>query len=233
MPEIVKIVLCVVLAYFLGSIPMSYLVVKWRYHKDIRSFGSGGVGSSNVFRSFSKKLAILIFIYDVGKGTLAVWIVHLIGLGQIPEVLTGIAIVVGHNWPVFLRFNAGRGLATTIGVEAYIFPFGILIFVCGAVFTLVIRSSPLPTLFGIGLVPLASWLMGEPRALTLGLLALFLILIARRLTAPLTERSRQISKRKLFVNRLLFDRDIRDGREWIHFKPGHPARVKKPGAEVK
>jgi acyl phosphate:glycerol-3-phosphate acyltransferase len=219
MPEILKYVLCLIAAYLVGSIPMAYLVVKWRYRVDLRNYGSGVVGAGNVFRSFSRILAVPVFAYDVGKGALVVWIAHLLGFNLNMEVLSGIAVVAGHNWPVFLRFNAGRGLATTIGVEGYLFPLGIVIFVGGAVFTLILGSSPLPTLVGIGAVPLASWIMGKPLALTLGTLALFLILLFRRLSVPLTAQSRTVSKKELYLTRLLFDRDIRDSKPWLEIKP--------------
>jgi glycerol-3-phosphate acyltransferase PlsY len=227
MPDILKYILYLIACYLVGSIPMAYLVVRWRYRVDIRHYGSGGVGAGNIFRSFSKLLALPVFIYDVGKGTFMVWIAHVLGMNLNMEILSGIAVVAGHNWPVFLRFNAGRGLAATIGVEAYLFPFGILIFVSGAIFTLLLGSSPLPTLVGIGAIPLASWLRGEPLALSLGTLALFLVLIFRRLSAPLTARSRTIGKKELFLNRLLFDRDIRDGKAWITVKPLVPHKSKK------
>lgn len=119
----------------------------------------------------------------------------------------------------------------TLGVTFYLFPWGIAVFVAGALFTLLLGSSPLPTLVGIGGMPLASWLLHEPIEVTLGLAGLFLLLIFRRLTAPLTPRSRTVSTRELLLNRFLFDRDIRDGKSWITFKPVTPSRIKKKAKE--
>ncbi len=129
-PEVLEFGLLLVAAYLVGSIPMAYLVVKWRYGEDIRQYGSGQVGASNVFRSFSKPLGVLVFIYDVGKGVLMVWIAHGLGMGLALQVAIGLAVIVGHNWPVFLHFNAGRGLATTIGVAFYLLPWGLWRFSC-------------------------------------------------------------------------------------------------------
>jgi glycerol-3-phosphate acyltransferase PlsY len=145
-------------------------------------------------------------IYDALKGAAIVLIAKLIGLETVFQVLIGIAMIAGHNWPVFLRFNAGRGLATTLGVCFVIFPFGIWIFIAGAVFTLLVGSSALPALVGMAAMPVASFIRGEPLETTLGLTALVAILIIRRLTAPISERSRQVKKSELLLNRFLFDR---------------------------
>jgi glycerol-3-phosphate acyltransferase PlsY len=211
--------LLVAASYLLGSIPLAYIIARWRYGVDIRKYGSGQVGASNLYRSVSKKAGLMVGLYDIGKGALLVWIAQLLGMGLWMEVAVGIAAVVGHNWPIFLRFNAGRGLATTAGVAFYLFPWGIWAFVGGAVFTLLLGASPLPVLVGLAAMPLASFLFHQPLELTLGLTALLLILVIRRLTAPRTARSSLVSTRELVINRFLFDRDIRDGKAWITFKP--------------
>jgi glycerol-3-phosphate acyltransferase PlsY len=220
--------LLLVASYLIGSIPVAYIVSRWRYGVDIRKYGSGQVGASNLFRSVSKKAGVIVGLYDIGKGILLVWIAHSQGMGLAMEVAVGIAMVVGHNWPIFLRFSAGRGLATTLGVAFYLFPWGMWAFVAGAVFTLLIGSSPLPVLVGIAAMPLASWFFHQPLELTLGLSALFLILVIRRITAPRTARSATVSTRELLINRFLFDRDIRDGKAWITFKPVTANKSKTP-----
>lgn len=217
-----------VASYLVGSIPMAYLVVKWRYGVDIRHYGSGQVGASNVFRSFSKPLAIPVFFYDVGKGILLVWIAQRLGMDTPMQIAVGIATIVGHNWPIFLNFNAGRGIATTLGVAFMLMPWGIWVFLAGAIFTLLLGSSPLPVLVSFGLLPLASWARHEPLATTLGLLALFLLIVFRRLTAPKTAGAETISTRELLLNRLLFDRDIRGTKTWLTIKPVTLKNFKKP-----
>lgn len=200
---------------------MAYLVVKWRYGTDLRKHGSGQVGGSNVFRTFSKPWGALVGIFDVGKGAFMVWIAHLLGFGLPYEIGIGLAVIIGHNWPVFLNFNAGRGIATTMGVAFYLFPWGLVAFVAGAIFTLVLGSSPLPVLIGLAALPLASWFLRgqlhlqEPLILTLGLLAFLLLVLIRRISAPRTARSASVCNRELFFNRFFFDRDIRDGKSWI------------------
>ena len=70
--------LLLVAAYLVGSVPMAFLVVKWRYGVDIRLYGTGGVGASNVFRSFSKPFGTFVFFYDIGKGVLMIWIARML-----------------------------------------------------------------------------------------------------------------------------------------------------------
>jgi glycerol-3-phosphate acyltransferase PlsY len=212
-----------VASYLVGSIPLAYLIVRWRFKADIRQYGSRQVGGSNTYRSFSKRLGVGVAALDFGKGVLMVWIARLLGMDATMQVAVGMAAVVGHNWPVFLRFNGGRGIATGIGVAVFIVPLAIPALGFFALFTLFLGSSPLALMLGVATLPLSSWGLGEPLGVTLGLAAFFLIVIVRRLIAPKTERSAQVTTRELLVNRFFFDRDIRDGQTWIHSRPVTPA----------
>jgi len=231
MNELLKWILCVAAAYLFGSIPMAYLIVKWRYGKDLRQYGSGSAGGSNVYRSFSKKLGIAITFFDIFKGVIVIGAAWLLKLDTAHQVVMGLAVIIGHNWPVFLHFNAGRGVATSIGVGLCLLPQGLPGFVVLALLTIIIRSSPLPVLAAFLSLPVASLVLGKPPVLTVGLLVLFLILVARRLTAPRAERSRQIGLRQLLLNRFLFDRDIRDAGAWVHYKPAAKAENNKMGSK--
>jgi acyl phosphate:glycerol-3-phosphate acyltransferase len=219
MAEIPGWILCIVITYLFGAVPAAYLAVKWRYGKDLRHYGSGQVGGSNVYRSFSKKLGIAVGIYDILKGVLVVGIARLLNLDTAHQVAMGLATIIGHNWSVFLRFDAGRGVATSIGVGLILFPLGIPGFLFLALLTILVGSSPLPVLAAMASLPLTSWVLNEPPVMTLGLLALFLILVVRRLTVPRSERAKGLNTWRLLLNRFLFDRDIRDAKTWIYYKP--------------
>ncbi|MBA7494141.1 Glycerol-3-phosphate acyltransferase [subsurface metagenome] len=209
-------------AYLLGSVPAAYLAAKWSRGIDLRQYGTGNVSVGNLWRMFSKRLAIPVVIFDLGKGAAVVWAAQLLGLGVVQEVTVGLAAIIGHNWPVFLRFNGGRGILTTIGVVFLLMPWGIVVILAGALLALLIKTSPLPTLGGIAILPLVSWFFGqplgieEPLPVTLGFLAIFLVMIIRRLTAPKSADAVSVSKKQLLLNRLLFDRDIRDREAWLH-----------------
>jgi len=205
---------------------MAYLVAKYRFKQDIRKFGSGQVGGSNLFRSFSKKYGVLVAVYDIFKGIIMVLLAWLLGMDVWMQVAIGLAVIIGHNWPVFLKFNAGRGLASTVGVAFVLFPMGIPSFLIFALITLFVGSSPLPMLLAIASLPLTSLAMGESLSLTIGLSILWLLMVIRRLSAPKTERSKLVSKKQLYINRFLFDRDIRDAKAWIFHKPKEQVKNK-------
>lgn len=112
------IFLIVLIGYLLGSISFSYLFGKKLKKLDIRQHGSGNAGATNTLRVLGVGPAIGVLLLDAFKGIAAVLLgVYLVGPGLAPA-LAGLAAIVGHNWPVFLRFKGGKGVATTIGVLA-------------------------------------------------------------------------------------------------------------------
>jgi glycerol-3-phosphate acyltransferase PlsY len=219
----VEFVLLILLAYLIGSVPSAYLAGKWFRGVDIREHGSGNVGVSNLISATSWQTGLPAIIFDIVKGILPIWVAYQLQLGIPQQVTVGTAAIVGHNWPVLLRFNGGRGMLTTLAVvfalpvvNGYI-PWELLaFFACAVVCLFTIHNIPIGTAAGIGIAPVVSWLTGKPLALTLGFMAIFLILIIRRLTAPLTEESANVSMKQLIVNRLFLDRDIRDREAWIN-----------------
>lgn len=223
---VAEFILLLITAYLLGSVPAAYLAAKWSRGIDIREYGSGNVGGSNVLRLTPKWAAIPVLIFDTGKGMLMVWIAQIIGLDIGPQVAIGVAAIIGHNWPVFLNFSGGRGLATTLGTALFLtsinglIPWEVIAFaVIAAGFYFVARNVPLGTGIGVLAMPLVSWGAGEPPALTLGFFAMFLIMVIRRLAAPKSSLSDSVSKGQLLLNRLLFDRDIRDRDAWVNREP--------------
>lgn len=105
--------------YLAGSIPTGYLAVKILTGNDIRSFGSGNIGATNVGRYLGKKWAVAIALFDMLKGGLAVLAASCASCGPSVMAITGIAAVVGHNYPIWLGFRGGKGVATTFGVIAF------------------------------------------------------------------------------------------------------------------
>ncbi len=100
--------------YFLGSIPFGLLVCKACGYGDIRAIGSGNIGATNVLRTGNKLLAFLTLVFDIGKGALAVFL-SVRFLGADPAILTGLGAILGHCFPVWLRFKGGKGVAVTLG----------------------------------------------------------------------------------------------------------------------
>jgi glycerol-3-phosphate acyltransferase PlsY len=220
----INFVLLLLGSYLLGSVPAAYLAAKWSRGIDIRQHGSGNVGATNVLATVSKRWAIPVIVFDLVKGMVVVYIAKLIGLEVNQQVMVGIAVIIGHNWPVFLGFNGGRGLLTTLGVAFILAPWLALILAVIAFAWAPFKQLALGTLCAMILLPIFSWFLSEPlgieRApLTLGFVAIFLLLVIRRLTAPKTSVSTSVPPRQLLLNRLLFDRDIRDREAWLHRQP--------------
>lgn len=217
--------LLIVGAYLLGSVPTAYLVAKWSRGIDIRQYGSGNIGVSNILRSTSKWLAIPVTIFDIGKGVLAVWVAQLLGLGVMEQIVVGLAAILGHNWPVFLRFQGGRGMLTSLGIILILSPIIGLIILVVAYSLAPFRKLSLGVLMGLVSLPILTWFLGQPLGveekltITLGYLAILVIAILKRLTAPRTSVTVSVGTGQLLVNRLLFDRDIRDREAWIHRTP--------------
>ena len=114
----IKIILGVILAYLLGSIPTAYIAGRLCKGIDIRQHGSKNVGATNVFRVLGKMPGIIVLVCDVLKGVLAVAVIPFIfGLYAIIYfIIFGLAVVCGHNWTIFLKFKGGKGVATSLGV---------------------------------------------------------------------------------------------------------------------
>jgi len=209
-------------AYLLGAIPSAYLVAKWRRGIDIRRYGSGNVGASNVMASVSKRWSIAVTVSDIGKGVLAIWVAQLLELGVAQQGAVGLAAVIGHNWTVFLRFQGGRGIFTSLGVIIMLSPWIGLIALVTAYLFAPFKQLSLGVTVTLVILPLLSWFLSQPLGVenplpvTLSFLMILLIAMLRRFLAPKSPLSASVSNGKLIINRLLFDRDIRDREAWIH-----------------
>ena len=180
---LIETILLVLGAYLLGSVPAAYLVAKWSRGIDLRQYGSGSVGASNVVAVASRWWSIPVVIFDLGKGLVMVWVAQLLGLGVAQQVTVGLAVIVGHNWPVFLRFSGGRGILTALGVVSILVPWLAPVILIIAFGLAPIRQLALGVFLAILSLPIASWFFSqplgikEPLPVTLGFLAILLILI--------------------------------------------------------
>jgi glycerol-3-phosphate acyltransferase PlsY len=226
-------IILIIVAYLLGSIPLSYLVARSR-GIDLRKYGTHQVGGGNLFRTTSRTLGLMVGIFDFFKGMLMVLIAWRFGMDAGQQLAVGLAAMVGHNWPVFLRFHGGRGIATSIGVIIImplinnITPWAtvafIVVLVVGAVTT---RSTPVPILIGMILIPIICGILRQTPSVTFGFLAMVLLIIIKRLTAQPATEARTIGMGRLLWNRLLYDRDIGDRKAWVHRR--HVAKKEQPG----
>lgn len=119
--------IALILAYFLGSIPFGHIIVKLKTGQDVRASGSGATGATNVLRTAGKTLGILTFVLDIVKGVVAVYVARWLtgaGWSDTTWVVAGAAVlaIIGHIFPVWLGFKAGKGVATGLGVFLAIAP---------------------------------------------------------------------------------------------------------------
>jgi acyl phosphate:glycerol-3-phosphate acyltransferase len=160
-------------AYLLGSIPTGYLLVRLFRHQDIRAVGSGNIGATNVLRAGGKGLGAVTFLLDMLKGCAAVWLgawgwAILVG-GFFPgpigpmrdfEALAALCAVLGHMFPVWLRFRGGKGVATGFGVFLVAAPWAALAAI--AVFFIVLALSryvSLASILGSASFPVFAWFL--------------------------------------------------------------------------
>jgi glycerol-3-phosphate acyltransferase PlsY len=213
-------------AYLLGSVPSAYLAGRWSRGIDIRRYGSGNVGATNLMRFTSKRVAIPVIVFDSVKGMIMVGVAWRLGLGVTEQMLVGIAAIVGHNWPVFLRFAGGRGVITTMGV-GFLLPLINQLASLATMFLVTVlygsialvsayfKRLPLGVFIIVAAFPVVVWVLTRSLPLAMGYLAMFLILVVRRLTARQPVSITSLSKRQMLLNRLLFDRDMRDKEAWM------------------
>ncbi len=223
-------------AYLMGSVPAAYLAAKWSRGIDIRQYGTATVGATNLLRLTSVWVALPAIIFDLGKGLIMVLTAQLVGLDIVQQVTVGLAAVVGHNWPIFLRFNGGRGILTSLGVITILAPWIGLIVLLTAYGLAPFHQLAFGVLLSVIAAPISAWFFSQPLGvadklpITLGFLAIFLIAAFRRLTAPRTSLTASVPLRQLLVNRLLFDRDIRDRATWLHHTYG---KARSTGSQKK
>jgi len=155
-------VVLVLSSYLLGSIPSAYIAGRLSKGIDIRNFGDGNVGASNAFRVLNPATGIAVYIADASKGAVAVLATQALA-SQSAALLAGVAVVVGHNWPIYIGFRGGVGQSTTAGVLCSLFPpvMGILLGVSAVVY-FVGHNRLLAGLIQFAPLWLIVFLMGAP-----------------------------------------------------------------------
>lgn len=172
-------------SYLVGSIPTGYVLVKWIKRVDVRTMGSGNIGATNVTRIAGAGLGRLVFVLDALKGLLAVWgfapwLIH--PLTPAMQLFCGLLAILGHMFPVFLKFQGGKGVATTIGVVAGTMPWvaaaSLLVWVCSFFLT---RYVSVASLAAAVVIPLGQFVTHRaPAEIGLGALVTLLIIIRHR-----------------------------------------------------
>jgi glycerol-3-phosphate acyltransferase PlsY len=120
------IVASVILAYLIGSVPFALLVARWWGTPDLRQIGSGNLGATNVLRASGATAAVLVALLDIAKGAAGVLLAQRLNGSSTTPAVAGLAAIVGHVYPIWLRFRGGKGVATACGVFATLAPVSVL-----------------------------------------------------------------------------------------------------------
>ncbi len=126
-------------SYLIGSINPSLIISNGLMNKDIRKYGSGNAGTTNMLRVFGWQYALITFVCDVLKGVIAVYFSRLFA-GEIGGFIASIAVVAGHNWPIYYGFRGGKGVATTFGVLLVWQPLCTILIFIGAIVSILLTK---------------------------------------------------------------------------------------------
>jgi len=191
-------------SYLLGSIPFGYIFTKIFAKKNILEVGWRKTSGSNVFRYIGFWPGLLTGFCDIGKGFLVIWLAKNFGLFPKDQVICGVAAILGHNWPIFLKFAGGRGVGTFIGAFLALSPNILAISLIPFFLLAIIWNASIGTiLFLVSALFLSVYFNQLETAGFFVLLSLFPIFIKR--LSPIDELSWE--KKELIRNRLIFDND--------------------------
>lgn len=155
--DLTYVLIALIGGYLLGSIPFGLVLTRAAGLGDIRTIGSGSIGATNVLRTGHKGLAAATVLLDGGKGVVAVFLAWLL-MGVGASLFAGLAAVIGHLFPVWLRFKGGKGVATTLGVLLTVkFPLGVIACLAWLVVAFLFRISSLSALLAMVVTTLCAW----------------------------------------------------------------------------
>jgi glycerol-3-phosphate acyltransferase PlsY len=197
----VNIAAAIITGYLLGSIPFAYIVARLRKGVDIRDVGGGNVGALNTWRQIGPVFGLSVLALDIIKGVLAVFIARWLGLTVAWVCAAGFAAVVGHNWPVFIKFRGGKGAATVLGVLVALTPVELLIGAAIVIALIGVTRNVRLALFALVLVPLLQWLFDKDFTYIATALALLLFIGLRTLFDLKRELAKSDTKKNLIIDK--------------------------------
>ena len=229
-------------AYLVGSIPTAYLIGRFVKGIDIRNYGSGNVGGTNLFVDVGKWwtiplglvevfikggspiwIGIVVLNLEVGAGS-NYWIFdYLLGINRTSATLAGAGLmsIIGNNWSIFLRFQGGRGMSVAMGSFLVMGFYQLLIFIFGCTIAwYFFRKSAAPiAIISLFLLPIWTYLIGQSNIVIWYFVGVLCIVSLKRLVSNWTPLPKEIKAYKVLLNRLLRDRDTDSREQWVHRVP--------------
>ena len=186
----------VILAYLLGSIPGGYVIGKLMRGIDVRSYGSKNAGATNVLRTLGKKEAIITLIFDGLKGYIIITLAQAFNIQDWLTIVSGIAVIAGHNWPIFFKFRGGRGIATSIGIIIGLsWQVFVTVAIIGLIPLFITKYVSVGSLTGAVIFPIIMILYGNPNAYIIFSFLISILAIIRHI--PNIKRLKTGTERKL------------------------------------
>lgn len=219
--------LWIVCAYLWGAIPSSYVVARFLKGVDLRNSGSGNVGASNLGEHTNRIVGILVGTFDAAAKALApILIARILDQPLALQAAIALAAVIGHNWSPYIRMTGGRGISTAIGA---LFAFGMWweilagILIVGIVGRWWLKDTGFWTFVMIAALPPLTILLDRPTELSILFAAMSVVLLAKRLTSNWDWPQVPHQRKRVLINRLLWDRDVRRQEEWTRRGIGEAA----------
>lgn len=235
------LLLLYVYSYLVGSLPTAYIIGRLVKGIDIREYGSGNVGGTNVFYNVGKLWILPLGLVELFvKGASPIWIGILLldldvagpaggwtinyvfGFDRDSAVLAGASLlsIAGHNWSIFLKFQGGRGLAVASGAFSAMAFYQLWIYIVGSLLGLYFfRNAATVMLMSLLMLPLWAFLMGQSITVVWYCCGVLGLVVLKRLLSNWTAIPEGMPVRKVLLNRLLRDRDIDNREEWMSRVP--------------
>ena len=221
---VVEAILLIVGAYLVGSIPSAFILMRYLKGVDIRSYGSGNAGATNVMVHAGWWTGLALGTFDsLVKGTLPVVVARLYDHGLGVQAAAGLVAIIGHNWSPALRFTGGRGVATAIGVVLGLslwWEFLIVTVVMGLIGRLMYKDTGFWTLVAMVALPVLTLIFDRPLEIVITAVCVAATLMAKRLTANWEMPNSIDSIPIVLTYRLILDRDVPRKSHWTTREPG-------------
>jgi glycerol-3-phosphate acyltransferase PlsY len=173
-----KATIALVCGYIIGSFPSAYIAGRLRKGVDIRQVGTKNMGAMNVLYQVGVAEGILVLLIDAAKGIGAVFLARWLGVTILIQCCAGAAAVIGHSFPIFLKFRGGKGGATTLGILLFLMPHAILFYLgIGVVALVITRNLTFGYSVALGCFPFVGWLLYHSTTLVAFSIVLLLFLV--------------------------------------------------------
>jgi glycerol-3-phosphate acyltransferase PlsY len=203
--------LIIVSSYVVGAVPIAYLTGRLLRGVDIRRYGSGNVGPSNLWQNVSKQAVVPVGLAEIGQGLAGILVARAADQGLGVQVAAGLAAMLGHNWSPFIGFYGGRGVGQAIGFMLVLSWPGLGAFIGASLFGVALRAVPQFVGLGILATPFVALAAGQSKEIVAGLGGMVALIFAKRLLG----NRLSLPGGPVLLCRLLYDRDTRERETWV------------------